>query len=98
MILLTFHLKIAWQIVFLKALAKADNLITAVKTRILLDVDVYPDFRTLTEQRPSYQLGVAHSCTTVIVRHVDRVFCGTLQALHMTLVGDNFLQHNVDGN
>ena len=33
-----------------KASAKADNLITAVKTGRLLDVDIHPDFRTLMEQ------------------------------------------------
>ena len=32
-----------------KASAKADNLITAVQTRKLLDVDIHPDFRTLME-------------------------------------------------
>ena len=32
-----------------KASAKADNLITAVKTRRLLDVDIHPNFRALKE-------------------------------------------------
>ena len=32
-----------------KASAKADNLITAVKTGELLDVDIHPNFRTLME-------------------------------------------------
>ena len=34
-----------------KALAKADNLITAVKTGRLLDVDIHPNFRTLMEHK-----------------------------------------------
>ena len=34
-----------------KASAKADNLITAVKTRRLLDVDIHLDFRTLMEHK-----------------------------------------------
>ena len=34
-----------------KASAKADNLITAVKTRKLLDVHIHPDFRTLMEHK-----------------------------------------------
>ena len=34
-----------------KASAKADNLTTAVRTGRLLDVDIHPDFRTLTEHR-----------------------------------------------
>ena len=34
-----------------KASAKADNLITAVKTRRLLDVDIHPNFRTLMEHK-----------------------------------------------
>ena len=34
-----------------KASAKADNLVTAVKTRRLLDVDIHPDFRTLMEHK-----------------------------------------------
>ena len=34
-----------------KAAAKADNLITAVQTRKLLDIDIHPDFRTLMEHK-----------------------------------------------
>ena len=34
-----------------RASAKADNLITAVKTGRLLDVDVHPNFRTLMEYK-----------------------------------------------
>ena len=34
-----------------KSSAKADNLVTAVKTRKLLDVDIHPDFRTLMEHK-----------------------------------------------
>ena len=34
-----------------KATAKADNLITAVKTGRFLDVDIHPNFRTLMEQK-----------------------------------------------
>ena len=34
-----------------KASAKADNLITDVKKRSLLDVDIHPDFRTLMEHK-----------------------------------------------
>ena len=34
-----------------KAAAKADNLITAVKTGRLLNVDIHPDFRTLMEHQ-----------------------------------------------
>ena len=34
-----------------KASAKADNLITAVKTWRLLDVDIHPNFRTLMEHK-----------------------------------------------
>ena len=34
-----------------KASAKADNLITAVQTGKLLDVDIHPDFRTLLERQ-----------------------------------------------
>ena len=34
-----------------KTSAKADNLITAVKTRELLDVDIHPNFRTLMEHK-----------------------------------------------
>ena len=48
MILLAFQLKIAWQT---KASAKADNLVTAVQTGKLLDVDIHPDFRTLMEHK-----------------------------------------------
>ena len=51
MILLTFPLSIAWQIVLSKASAKADNLISAKKTGRLLDVDIHPDFRTLMEHK-----------------------------------------------
>ena len=51
MILLTFQLSIAWRIVYRKASAKADDLITAVKTGRLLDVDIHPDFRTLMEHK-----------------------------------------------
>ena len=46
-----------------KASAKADNLITAVRTGRLLDVDMHPDFRTLMEHRPSYPLAAEHSYT-----------------------------------
>ena len=46
-----------------KASAKADNLITAVKTGRLLDVDTHPDFRTLMEHRPTYPLGAEHLFT-----------------------------------
>ena len=34
-----------------KSSAKADSLITAVKTLILLEVDVHPNFRTLMEYK-----------------------------------------------
>ena len=34
-----------------KAAINADNLITAVKTRKLLDVDIRPDFRTLVDHK-----------------------------------------------
>ena len=52
MILLTFQLRIVWQIDCLtKSSAKADNLITTVKTWRLLEVDVYPNFRTLIEHK-----------------------------------------------
>ena len=34
-----------------KASAKADNLITAVKTGILLDVEIHPNFGTLMEHK-----------------------------------------------
>ena len=37
---------------FTKASAKADNLITAVKTGRLLDVDMHLHFKTLTEHKP----------------------------------------------
>ena len=38
-----------------KASAKADNLITAVQTGTLLDVDTHPNFRTLVEHEgPSF--------------------------------------------
>ena len=36
-----------------KTSAKADNLITAVKTGILLDVDIHTDFRTLMKHKTS---------------------------------------------
>ena len=49
MILLTFQFKIVWQIVWQKSSAKADNLITAVKTRRSLEVDFRRNFRTLME-------------------------------------------------
>ena len=51
--LLTFPLRIVWQIVLTKSSAKADTLITAVKTMRLLEVDVHPNFRTLMEHKPS---------------------------------------------
>ena len=47
MLLLTFQPKIAWQ----TASQKADNLITAVQTGKLLDVDIHPDSRTLMEHK-----------------------------------------------
>ena len=34
-----------------KGSAKADNLITAVQTGKLLDVDIHPDFRTIMEHK-----------------------------------------------
>ena len=51
MILLTFQPQIAWQTASPRLSAKADNLITAVQTRKLLDVDVHPDLRVLMEYR-----------------------------------------------
>ena len=46
-----------------KASAKADNLITAVKTGKLLDVDIHPDLRTLMEHKCSCPCGAEHVCT-----------------------------------
>ena len=46
-ILLTFQLRIVWQIFLTKS--KADVLITAVKPGRLLEVEVHPNVRTLTE-------------------------------------------------
>ena len=47
-----------------KASAKADNLITAVKTRKLFDTDTHPDFRTLMEHKAFFcPFGAEHSCT-----------------------------------
>ena len=46
-----------------KASAEADNLITAVKTEELLDVDIHPVFRTLMNTRPSCLPGAEHLCT-----------------------------------
>ena len=43
-----------------KASANADNLITAVKTGRLLDTDVYLNFRTLMEHKPSCRPGAEH--------------------------------------
>ena len=48
-----------------KASAKADNLITAVKTGRLLDVDIHPVFRTLMEQKASCLLAAERSCAQV---------------------------------
>ena len=48
-ILLTFQLRIVWHIFLTKSPAKADTLITAVKTGRLLEVEVHPNFRTLME-------------------------------------------------
>ena len=51
MILLTFQPKNCLADCLSKASAKADNLITAVKTGRLLDVDIHPNFRTLMEHK-----------------------------------------------
>ena len=48
---LTLQLRIVWHIVLTKASAKTDNLITAVKSGRLLDVDSHPNFRTLMEHK-----------------------------------------------
>ena len=46
-----------------KASAKADNLITAVQTRQLLDADIHTDFRTLMEHKAFLWTYVKHFCT-----------------------------------
>ena len=51
MILLTFKSQKCFADCLTKASAKADNLITAVNTRKLLDVDIHPHSRTLMEHK-----------------------------------------------
>ena len=46
-----------------KASAKADNLITAVQTGKLLDVDVHPDFRQLMEHKAFLSTWCKTFCT-----------------------------------
>ena len=46
-----------------KASAKADNLITAVQTRKLLDVGIHPDFRTLMEHKAFLSTWCKTFCT-----------------------------------
>ena len=50
-ILLTFQFRIALADCLPKSSAKADNLITTVKKRSLLEVDVHPNFRTFMEHK-----------------------------------------------
>ena len=49
MILLIFQTQNCLADCLTEASAKADHLITAVKTRKLLDVDIHPDYRTFME-------------------------------------------------
>ena len=53
-----------------KASAKTDNLITAVKTRRLLDVDTHPDFRTLVEHKSF----LSTWCRIVMFTRENKVF------------------------
>ena len=46
-----------------RASAQADNLITAVKTGKLLDVDIHLILEDLWSTRPSYLPGAEHFCT-----------------------------------
>ena len=64
MILLTPQLRTALADCLTKASAMADNLITAVQTGRLLDVDMHPNFRTLMEHKAFLCLpGAEHFCT-----------------------------------
>ena len=55
---------------------KADNLITAVKTRRFLNVDIHPNLTTLMEHKAfSYQPVAEHFCT----RENDAFFLSTLK-------------------
>ena len=59
-----------------KASAKADNLITAVKTGRLLDVEIHPNFRTLKEQKGFLSTG----CRTFThAKEKDVFFLNTLK-------------------
>ena len=51
MIMLTFQLRNVGQIIWQSHQQKVNNLITAVKTVRLLEVDVHPNFRTLMEHK-----------------------------------------------
>ena len=53
-----------------KASAKADNLITAVKTRRLLNVDTHPDLRTLVEHKAF----LSTWCRTFLFTREKKVF------------------------
>ena len=62
-----------------KASAKADNLIRAVKTERLLDVDIHPDFRTLMEQKAF----LSTWCKTFV--HTRETYFFFLNALSISL-------------
>ena len=68
MILLTFQRRLADCLT--KSSAKADNLITAVKTGKLLEVDVHPNFRTLVK----HMAFLSTWCRTFIHTRVTNVF------------------------
>ena len=53
-----------------KASAKADNLITAAKTRRLLDLDIHPDVRTLMEHKAH----LSAWCRTFMFTRENEVF------------------------
>ena len=63
-----------------KAPAKADNLITTVQTRKLLDVDIHPDFRTLMEHKAF----LSTWCKTFLHTKEKEVFFLNSQALPCT--------------
>ena len=76
MILLTVQPKIAWQTASRKLQPKADNLITAVQTQRLFDVDIRPDFRTLMEHKAF----LSTWCKTFMhTREKEVVFLNTLK-------------------
>ena len=70
MVLLTFQPRIAGQTASQRLQPRADNLITAVQTGELLDVDSHSDFRTLMEHKAF----LSTWCKTFLHRREKEVF------------------------